>query len=259
MNGIRVLVWVVLTLCAIQVNAVEAWKQVVPKATRVTQGHLRYPSPYAAGYTHFGVDIDGNCGDDIFPLYDGEIINVARNTNGLGFAVMMKHPGRGRNGVLYTIYLHMQELPRRTTGWVPATESIGRVGATGATGGTCHTHFEIRNFYNPNAPGGGWYHEQSKSCSTGSLNIYACGDQRTVSWALSDWEDPQAFQLSLVPCNPSKERCTLRINGLIGWYPPVDDCQQASQWFELIRDTANKVSKIVPATKSACPLVCYAN
>lgn len=60
-------------------------------------------------------------------------------------------------------------------------------------------------------------------------------------------------------CDPSKERCGIKTNGPIGWYPPVEHCEQASQWFRLVRDTANQVSRVESATKSACPLACYAN
>lgn len=58
-------------------------------------------------------------------------------------------------------------------------------------------------------------------------------------------------------CNPSKERCTMRTSGSIGWYPPVSSCQEATQWFKLIRDTTNQVSRIEPATKNECPLACF--
>lgn len=59
-------------------------------------------------------------------------------------------------------------------------------------------------------------------------------------------------------CNPSKERCTLKVNGPIGWYPPVNDCTQASQWFNIAMVNGEKVA-VGSTTKSACPLVCYAN
>lgn len=58
-------------------------------------------------------------------------------------------------------------------------------------------------------------------------------------------------------CNPSKERCTMRTSGSIGWYPPVSSCQEATQWFKLIRDTTNQVSRIEPTTKNECPLACF--
>lgn len=239
--------------------AAEARKVVIPKSTGVTQGHLKFPSPFISGHTHFGIDIDAACGDEIFPLLAGEVIRVSRNTNGLGFAAMMKHPKRGRNGGdLYTIYLHMQSTPKRTSGWVSATESIGNVGATGATGGACHTHFEIRNFFKPEVAGGGWYHEQARSCSTGSLNIYACGDQRNASWALSSWENPETYQAQQAFCDPSKDRCSIRANGPIGWFPPVNDCQQASQWFNMA--TVNGEKTVVGSTtRASCPQMCYAN
>ncbi len=60
-------------------------------------------------------------------------------------------------------------------------------------------------------------------------------------------------------CDPSKERCALRKGGTVSWFPPVDDCQQASQWFQLIYDNQNQVSRIEPTTKSTCPQACFAN
>ena len=59
-------------------------------------------------------------------------------------------------------------------------------------------------------------------------------------------------------CNPSKERCLLKINGSVAWYPPVDDCQQASQWFNMATVNGEKIT-VGSTTKSTCPLVCYAN
>lgn len=59
-------------------------------------------------------------------------------------------------------------------------------------------------------------------------------------------------------CNPSKERCLFRINGLVAWYPPVDDCQQASQWFNMATVNGEK-TMVGSTTKSACPLACYTN
>lgn len=59
-------------------------------------------------------------------------------------------------------------------------------------------------------------------------------------------------------CDPSKERCGIKSNGPIGWYPPFEHCEQASQWFKLY-DIKSQTSRFEPATKSDCPLACYAN
>lgn len=59
-------------------------------------------------------------------------------------------------------------------------------------------------------------------------------------------------------CDPSKERCGIKSNGPIGWYPPFEHCEQASQWFKLY-DIKSQTSRFEPATKSDCPLVCYTN
>lgn len=57
-------------------------------------------------------------------------------------------------------------------------------------------------------------------------------------------------------CNPSKEKCALNKYGTIAWYPPVENCDQASQWFQLIYDGQNQVSRIETTTKDACPTAC---
>ncbi len=245
----------------------QAWKVAIPAATGISQGHFVYPSPAVPGHTHFGADIhvgQSLCGASIYPLAQGEVMKVtAGYSGGLGNAIMIRYSKLGRNnGDLYTIYLHMESAPNvngrvlSVGDTVYSGISVGKVGATGFANGTCHTHLEVRNFYYPGAAGGGWYHPNSTRCSDGALNIYACGDQRGASWALNDWENPATFQ---VPCNPSKERCNIRKGGAIGWYPPVDDCQQATQWFQLIYDNQNQVSRIVPTTKASCPLACFAN
>lgn len=58
-------------------------------------------------------------------------------------------------------------------------------------------------------------------------------------------------------CDPLKEKCTMRTSGSIGWYPSVVNCQEATQWFRLVKDATNKVSRIEIATKDACPLACF--
>lgn len=70
---------------------------------------------------------------------------------------------------------------------------------------------------------------------------------------------PKGFVYYKASCDPSKERCGLRTSGSIGWYPPVQFCDQASQWFRLIQDNEEKVSRIEPTTKDQCPTACYAN
>lgn len=243
----------------------QVWKVVIPDASGISQGHLKYPS-VVSGHTHFGADIyvgNNACGSPIYPLASGSVMRVTSGySGGLGNAIMIKHPKIGANGGdLYTIYLHMESAPNIMGkalvegDLVYSGISIGKVGATGFANGECHMHFEIRNFYFSSAPGNGWYHTSSTRCSDGALNIYGCGDLRNALWAMSAWENPATYPPP--PCNPSKERCTMRTSGSIGWYPPVSSCQEATQWFKLIRDTTNQVSRIEPATKNECPLACF--
>lgn len=61
-------------------------------------------------------------------------------------------------------------------------------------------------------------------------------------------------------CDPTKEKCDIRINGDVGWFPPVDICQSASQWF--IVGTDSNGEKYVMGSRpnaSACPMMCVPN
>ncbi len=176
-------------------------KQIVPKMTGLGYTHLQYNPSKVPGHTHLGVDIMAPCGSLIYPFADGIVTKIFNNTNGLGYAIMIRHPGLGSLGKdLYTIYLHMQSEPN-INGKILSTgdnvfidKPIGEIGESGFASG-CHTHYEIRNFYHENAPGGGWYHKDSKNCD-GTQNIYACGDLSDVDWAINDWENPQTFKVS---------------------------------------------------------------
>lgn len=70
---------------------------------------------------------------------------------------------------------------------------------------------------------------------------------------------PQGMTETDPNCNISSWRCSTRINGPIAWFPPVDDCQRASQWFRVTKNAGGEVISWQTTTRSACPLVCYAN
>lgn len=60
-------------------------------------------------------------------------------------------------------------------------------------------------------------------------------------------------------CDPTKRKCDIRVKGDVGWYPPVNICQNATQWYRLVRDTTGKVSRVESTTQDVCPLACFAN
>lgn len=61
-------------------------------------------------------------------------------------------------------------------------------------------------------------------------------------------------------CDPTKQKCDIRVKGAIGWFPSVSVCQNATQWF-IIGTNANGERYPVGSRPdaSACPLACYAN
>jgi len=236
-------------------------KIVVPESVGIGHTHLQYDPPMVPGHTHFGIDIMAACGSFIYPLASGNVVSVKKNTDSLGNAVMIRHPSIGRGGSdLYTTYLHMQSAPNMNDKALAVGDAVysgipvGKIGDTGFADG-CHTHFEIRNFYYPDIAGGGWYHPNSKRCSDGSLNTYACGDQRNAVWAVNDWENPETYQVQQNRCDPTRQRCAIRVYDTIGWFPPVDDCSQASQWF-LMGIVNGEKTTVGTTTSAACPQAC---
>lgn len=63
---------------------------------------------------------------------------------------------------------------------------------------------------------------------------------------------------NIASCDPTKERCLIRPNGPVGWFPPVLDCEQAAQWFNLATVNGEKTA-VGTTVKSSCPQSCYAN
>lgn len=71
---------------------------------------------------------------------------------------------------------------------------------------------------------------------------------------------PLGMTASNPNCNISSWKCSVRSpkSSSIGWFPPVDDCQQASQWYNMATVNGEKIA-VGSTTKSACPQACFAN
>jgi murein DD-endopeptidase MepM/ murein hydrolase activator NlpD len=85
-------------------------------------------TPATATNTHPGVDfveLDKNgspqCGGPIYPLADGEVVDLISDSNdpdfgvpgvkGFGYMVMLRHSSVGAGIPFYTLYLHMEAPP----------------------------------------------------------------------------------------------------------------------------------------------------
>jgi hypothetical protein len=150
------------------------------------------PSPLEATHTHPGVDFVAACGSQIYPIADGEVIDLIGTPKdndflSLGYMALVKHkiPVRGRE--IYSIYLHMQGPPsvKRNQEVKVGQTVLGKVGSTGAAFG-CHTHLEIRYFPSRYFMDPRWNRP---------WNIYGKGDQRDTIWFNESWDDPIAFLL----------------------------------------------------------------
>ncbi len=85
---------------------------------------------------HYGVDINGETGEDIGAAIDGEVFEVDRD-DVYGAYVKIKH-----NDDVYSFYAHCSEIVVKKGDKIKMQETIARVGESGLTSGP-HLHFEL--------------------------------------------------------------------------------------------------------------------
>jgi murein DD-endopeptidase MepM/ murein hydrolase activator NlpD len=100
-------------------------------------GHRTNPLGGSGGEFHSGIDIKGDCGDEIRTSGDG-YVRSADWYGGYGRAVVIDH-GFG----LSAVYGHMSRLNVTAGQFVKAGDVIGYLGSTGRSTGP-HLHYEIR-------------------------------------------------------------------------------------------------------------------
>lgn len=98
--------------------------------------HLRVINQYY-GWSHTGVDIDGEYTDPIYAAEDGVIETAGWNSGGYGLQIVINH----QNG-MKTRYAHASKLFVKVGQQVKRGEVIAMVGTTGRSTGT-HLHFEV--------------------------------------------------------------------------------------------------------------------
>jgi murein DD-endopeptidase MepM/ murein hydrolase activator NlpD len=86
---------------------------------------------------HFGMDLDGDTGDDIVAANAGEVVLV-RDCFASGNTVLVHHGGR-----LFTAYFHLSKFDVKEGERVKPGQRLGRVGKTGRVTGP-HLHFGVK-------------------------------------------------------------------------------------------------------------------
>ncbi|MDX2013056.1 MAG: M23 family metallopeptidase [Myxococcaceae bacterium] len=86
---------------------------------------------------HFGMDLDGDTGDDIVAANAGEVVLV-RDCFASGNTVLVHHGGR-----LFTAYFHLSRFDVKEGDQVKPGQRLGRVGKTGRVTGP-HLHFGVK-------------------------------------------------------------------------------------------------------------------
>lgn len=98
--------------------------------------HLRVINQYY-GYSHTGLDIDGDYTDPLYASDDGVVEKAGWNNGGYGLMIFIDH-GNG----FKTRYGHASKLFVKAGDRVTRGEVIGMVGTTGRSTGT-HLHYEV--------------------------------------------------------------------------------------------------------------------
>jgi len=94
---------------------------------------------------HEGLDINGlgggntDCGFDLFPIYEGEIVHTSESTKDYGNLIVYRIEGPW--GTRWVRYAHCQEFIRKS-GKIVENEPIAKMGSTGNST-ACHLHFDI--------------------------------------------------------------------------------------------------------------------
>jgi murein DD-endopeptidase MepM/ murein hydrolase activator NlpD len=86
---------------------------------------------------HFGIDLDGDTGADVFAANSGEVVLV-RDCFASGNTVLVHHGGK-----LFTAYFHLSKFDVTQGMVVKAGQRLGRVGKTGRVTGP-HLHFGVK-------------------------------------------------------------------------------------------------------------------
>lgn len=114
----------------------------VPVITLSTDVQIRYPvekvkinQPYSR--FHYGIDIDGEIGDPIYPIMKGKVETKEVSRFGYGNQIIVDH-GNG----MKSRYAHLNKIKVEIGQEVKPEQTIGDVGSTGWSTGS-HLHLEV--------------------------------------------------------------------------------------------------------------------
>lgn len=183
--------------------------------------HGKYPS--WGNRTHLGVDVVESPTDSVrepvHAMAAGYVVNVVSsssdsNFGSLGYAVILRHNGAGRNGrTVYSLHLHLESAPSVRVGdSVTRGQRIGSMGMTGAANGSRHTHFEVRyfstryfaDFGNIYGPIGCDLRNAGSPPESTDGDSCDAADYRAF---VDNWENPQTYTVPAVPA-PSMVNAT---------------------------------------------------
>lgn len=163
------------------------------------------------------------------------------------------------NDGYWTIYAHLSEYIASHNSHVNVGDEIalsgGAPGTPGAGTSTApHLHFGV--------------HDDSGVGKSRPMGVYAF-DRNTNVWGYLSTEshmfkcdtsssnkDGHRYEARPMYCSPTQEECQIKAYGNFGWYPPISNCSQASQWF-LLDSGQNIIGSGNISGCSQIPAACY--
>lgn len=231
------------------------WLQDTASAYGCSSGTVYHPG---VDLNKKGTSTDGDKGESLYAVADGEVVYaddskwvsliIKINVNRKDYYVVYGHSEINSDSTEVRDYEAAvnKTFARFTSPYVGMQVHEGQVVGLlwdHHTDGA-HLHFEVRSTSHPDPKG-------TDFCG------YYGGKTKTQIETMN--RDPLVFVSSKSTCNPWEERCLIMSHETVGWYPPVDDCRQATQWF-ILRDGSDGKYPIGTSTIASCnliPAACY--
>lgn len=182
------------------------------------RGRSESPVPgalFSCDLIHAGIDIAASPGSDVFPIANGQVIDVidaekTKDFSALGYMVMVQHDQMVAGKIVYSLYLHLRDSPDVKKG-NPVTAGQTRLGGVGSTGSADgnHLHIEVRKFKDRYFPKwGNIYGFKAIHDLTGAPTARDWAICKPITFNeddLSNWIDPVQYIQVSNPANRSSQ------------------------------------------------------
>lgn len=224
-------------------------------SARCTQNSNDTPT-HQGDSTRYDLDFGVPVGTRVTAAAAG-IVNHGSNPDGFGSYIRLDH-GNG----YWTMYGHLSGYEVGNGTFAKAGDVIalsgGAPGTPGAGNSTApHLHFGVHG-----DPGVGISRPMGVYAFDVNLDrwVYQSTESHTFTCdASATNQNGHRYEARPMFCDVAKRKCDINTYGSVGWYPPINDCRQATQWF-LMQDTSEGKIPIGSSHVGSCdmiPAACY--